>query len=429
MKTTKKIYDSVHRFIHLNAIERKLINTRPFQRLHYIHQLGVTFFVYPGAVHRRFEHSLGAMELATRMYEEVFSRGVHRSIADRLPAVHSPEYAYWRAILRFSALCHDLGHLPFSHVAEKRLLQDQEHEKWTAKIIQSAYLAPIWEAFQKTLQGSFAGRDISLDVVKIALGPKKFVALYPDYAPLSSWEKLVSEMLTGDFFGADRIDYLLRDSQCSGLPYGAFDYHQLFEMLHVLLSDHALYLGIEENGIESCEALLLSRHYMHRRLYQYPTVKAYSFHLARFMESAFYDIEESLERYLGVTDNEVLAELQRASLDIGHPGHFDAACLALRLERFHAFSLKRAVGEEELIALREKYRLPVDQIAWELCAKPFQQEELSCPVLCADGSICPANELSEVSIPTLPRGWIFVAPQHIDTISAALAQAGHTAKR
>ncbi len=429
MKLTKKIYDSVHRFIHLNELERKLLNTRPFQRLHYIHQLGVTFFVYPGAVHRRFEHSLGAMELATRIYEEVLSRSSQREVASCLPAVHSPEYDYWLAILRFSALCHDMGHLPFSHTAEKRLLQDQEHEKWTAKMIQSAYLAPIWEAFGNTLGTEFATRDVGMDVVKIALGPKKFAAFYPDEALLSSWEQLVSEMLTGDFFGADRIDYLLRDSQCSGLPYGAFDYHQLFEMLHVLMSDNVFYLGIEENGIESCEALLLSRHYMHRRLYQYPTVKAYSFHLARFMESAFYDIEESLECYLGVTDNEVLAELQRASLDVGHPGHFDAACLALRLERFHAFSLKKEVGEGELVALREKYRLPLDQIAWELPPKPCQKEELSFPVLCADGSICPAHTLSEVSIPPLPRGWVFVAPQHIDAVSEELIQAGKTAKR
>src|SRR2546423_984318 len=71
MGRIKKIYDSVHRFIHIDELESDLIKTLPFQRLHYIHQLGVTFFVYPGGTHRRFEHSLGVMELATRIYDEI----------------------------------------------------------------------------------------------------------------------------------------------------------------------------------------------------------------------------------------------------------------------------------------------------------------------------------------------------------------------
>ncbi|MBS0653317.1 MAG: HD domain-containing protein, partial [Verrucomicrobia bacterium] len=71
---TKKIYDAVHGFIRFNELERELIDSEPFQRLHYLHQLGISFLVYPGATHTRFEHSLGAMELATRIFDRITSK-------------------------------------------------------------------------------------------------------------------------------------------------------------------------------------------------------------------------------------------------------------------------------------------------------------------------------------------------------------------
>lgn len=431
MMSGKKIYDPVHRFIHLSPLEHSLIETRPFQRLHYIHQLGVTFFVYPGAVHRRFEHSLGAMELATRIYDEVTNRALAPSLSEQvrselseaLPEVRSKEHRYWRAVLRLSALCHDLGHLPFSHVAEKRLLQEGGHERWSAKIIKSDYLAPIFDRFE--VENGKTGRDVKSDVIKIALGKKTFSKLYPDNPPLTAWESLVSEMLTGDFFGSDRIDYLLRDSKCSGLVYGFFDYHQLFEMLQILPSsweENAFGLGIEENGIEACEGLLLSRHYMYKRLYQYPTVKAYSFHLARFMETIYYDWEESLERYIGMTDNEVLAELNRASTDRSHPGHFDAKCLYLRDSRFYAIALKEKIEEEELEALREKLSLAKEEMDWELSSHPKITQSLSFPLLRSDGTICLGDQVSEVSIPASTTDWIFVSPHRAQAVLEALAE-------
>ena len=110
IKIEKKIYDSVHRFIRLSSLEWQLINTRPFQRLHYIHQLGVTFLVYPGAVHRRFEHSLGAMELATRIYDEVTNRSpsslgpqmVGKKFVDLAPDLESLELFL---LALYSSLC------------------------------------------------------------------------------------------------------------------------------------------------------------------------------------------------------------------------------------------------------------------------------------------------------------------------------------
>ncbi len=407
MGQIKKIYDSVHRFIHIDEVESDLINTAPFQRLHYIHQLGVTYFVYPGGTHRRFEHSLGVMELATRIYDEITSGELPKKLTDLMPRFGTHEYRYWRRVLRLAALCHDLGHLPFSHVAEQRLLGKGGHEVWTQKIMESEFLAPVWERFSTECIQDRISRDVRLDVMKIALGEKKFEG---EFTP---WERVVTEIVTGNFFGADRIDYLLRDSQCTGLAYGLFDYHQLIEMLKIIITPEGrLAIGVEENGLESCEALLLARHYMHKRLYQYSSVKSYAFHLARFMETIYYDLGDNLERYVSMTDNEVLVELNIASRDESHPGYFDAKCLYVRNYRFRAIALSTPPDENELEAIKKELDIPDDEISWEISKKGKKKLGMNFPILKQDGIIDIGDNLSEISVPTKERSWIYIAPQY-----------------
>ena len=410
--TIKKIYDSVHRFIHVDELESDLINMRPFQRLHYIHQLGVTYFVYPGGTHRRFEHSLGVMELATRIYDEITEGDQPKKLLRLMPKFGSIEHRYWRRVLRLAALCHDIGHLPFSHTAESKIIGKGGHEAWTQKILESEMFDSVWKRFRAESLEDGIDRDVKRDVIKIALGEKKFKGEF------SPWERVVTEVITGDFFGADRIDYLLRDSQCTGLAYGLFDYHQLIEMLKIIVTpDGDLALGVEENGIESCEALLLARHYMHKRLYQYSSVKSYSYHLARFMETIYYDLGEDLDHYIAMTDNEVLAELNIASRDETHPGHFDAKCLYLRNYRFRAIPLIFPPEEAELLALKEKLG---DEIDWELCKSPEKKTGLPFPVLKQDGTIDIGDNLSEISVPPKERSWVYVAPQYEQEVRKTL---------
>ena len=150
MAKFRKIYDPIHRFIHIDSTENELIESRPFQRLQYIHQLGVSFLVYPSATHRRYEHSLGVMEVSSQIYDSLTS---HRPTSKKmeillkryLPKKGSKEDFYWRRIVRLAALCHDLGHLPFSHAAEKKLLDINGHEKWTLNMIKSDFLVRIWQ--------------------------------------------------------------------------------------------------------------------------------------------------------------------------------------------------------------------------------------------------------------------------------------------
>lgn len=397
---SRKIYDRVHGFIHFNELEAELISSLPMQRLYHIRQLGMTFLVYPGGTHSRFEHSLGVMELATRIYDQVFEKP-HAV----MPEKGSAEHAYWRQIVRFGALCHDLGHLPFSHVAETALLDKEGHEGWTRRIVQSDYLMPIWGKLDSK-------RDVAADVIKVA-------------APVrdshdTPWERTCSHMITGDFFGSDRIDYLVRDAQATGLNYGLFDYHQMIEMMRVLPAldnPSAVQLGIEENGLESCEALLLARHYMHKRIYKYPAVKAYAYHLARFMKKTYQasDIFKNVDSYVFMTDNEVLADINTARRSPSHPAHEDAIRLLQRKDHITAIPVKKALSADALEALAKQH-----DFTYELRKPRSGHMTMPFPVLMRDGAICEGTELSDLTIPRTDMSWIFTTQDKADALSCQL---------
>lgn len=136
-KTFHEIRDPIHVFIKLDSHERRVLDSRPFQRLRSIHQLALTYLVYPGASHKRFEHSLGVMELAGRVFDVLTAESASDEIKKHLPQLTDIDgLRYWRKVLRMAALCHDIGHLPFSHAAEKELLPaGWDHEKMTRELI------------------------------------------------------------------------------------------------------------------------------------------------------------------------------------------------------------------------------------------------------------------------------------------------------
>jgi len=111
-KHLHEIRDPVHVFIRLDTDEREVLDSRPLQRLRHIHQLGLTYLLYPSATHRRFEHSLGVMELATRIFDVITDQNnIRPDVRDIVPT--GDQKIYWRRVLRMAALFHDVGHLPF----------------------------------------------------------------------------------------------------------------------------------------------------------------------------------------------------------------------------------------------------------------------------------------------------------------------------
>lgn len=328
MKHSHELRDPIHAFVRLSTDERKVLDSRPFQRLRHIHQLALSYLVYPGATHRRFEHSLGVMELADRVYQVVTRANLSDQVRALLPEV-SDDYKreYWRKVLRMAALCHDLGHLPFSHAAEKELLPTgKTHESLTVLLVKSDEMASIWSDMKIDPQ----------DVAKLALGPKEM-----HDAPFSTWETILSEIVVGDAFGVDRMDYLLRDSHHAGVAYGYFDHYRLIDTLRILSTppsdendgqDENLALGIEEGGIQSAEALLLARYFMYSQVYFHPVRRIYDIHLKDFMVEWLapngYPFE--VDGHLAITDVEVLAAMRQAERHANVPGHQAARSILSR---------------------------------------------------------------------------------------------------
>lgn len=319
-----KFIDPIHAFIRYSDKEKLVLNSWPMRRLHYVKQNSLAYLIYPGATHCRFEHSLGVMELAGRVFDTIVAEeNRHRDCRDYFPS--QEDLLYWRKVLRLAALCHDIGHLPFSHAAEEEILPEKvSHETFTRDLIFSDEMRAIWEKIDK--------RICVEDIVKLAIGKKKSGLSF------TPWEELLSELIVGDVFGVDRMDYLLRDSHYTGVAYGRFDHYRLIDTLRVLPSvkdgeKGSISLGVDEGGLRSAEDLLLSRYFMFKQVYFHDVCRVYSMHYTDFLKAWLKKNPKMSMNIQQLTDNEVLAEMIQAMNDPSHLGH-DPACCILKMKHY-----------------------------------------------------------------------------------------------
>jgi HD superfamily phosphohydrolase len=410
-KHVHEIRDPIHVFVRLDSDERAVLASRPFQRLRHIHQLSLTYLLYPAATHKRFEHSLGFMELAARVFDVVTNpANVTDAIRRTLPEVSQPnQLQYWKRVLRMAALCHDMGHLPFSHAAEKELLPDGwDHERLTREIVLSLEMEKIWGAMTPPLRPT--------DVVKLSVGPRKVTDL-----TFSTWETILAEIIVGDAFGVDRMDYLLRDSYHVGVAYGRFDHFRLIDTLRILPSGPGEAaepsLGIEEGGLQSAEALLLGRYYMYSQVYFHSIRRIYDIHLKDFLAAWLpggkfpTDIESHLRR----TDNNVNAGILDAALDPAQKGH-DAARRIAEHDHFKVLYQRHPddvrVNPEAGKAVFEAAGsgFGADNVRRDHYTQ--KREPTLFPVLLRDGRVESAEKLSEVlqHLPVVAVDFVFIHP-------------------
>ncbi len=201
-----------------------LLEHRFYQRLRRINQLGFTQYVYPGATHTRFNHTIGALHLMQKAIRTLQSKGV----------AISAEEAEATCI---AILLHDIGHGPFSHCLEYNLVPI-EHEELSI-------------AFMEKLNEEFGG--------KLSLAIQIFENEYP--------KKFLHQLLSGQL-DMDRMDYLTRDSFFTGVLEGVVGYDRIIKMLHV----HNGELVIEHKGLYSVESFLVSRRIMYWQVYLHKTV-------------------------------------------------------------------------------------------------------------------------------------------------------------
>lgn len=414
MKALHEIRDPVHTFIHVDSDERKVVDSLPVQRLRHIHQLALTHLIYPGATHKRFEHSLGVMELAGRVFDVITDPDhIHPQVRHVLPDLTGGRRDYWRRVVRMAALCHDVGHLPFSHAAEHDLLPDGwDHERLTVEVIRSPQMLSLWANMVPPLNPEH--------VVRLAVGQKKLPTVKFD-----DWEALLSEIIVGDAFGVDRMDYLLRDSLHAGVAYGRFDHFRLIDTLRILPPPRPKEgeastepgLGVEEGGLRSAEALLLARYFMYSQVYFHPVRRIYDAHLKDFLRAWFNERNERyptvVEEHLKLTDNEVLSAIAEATRRPESPAHDPASRIA---RRDHFKELwRRNPGDLQInpdagTAIFEAMKIEFGEAAVRREIYEPKSVDIDFPVLQADETVASAQALSDVltRVPPTPFDFVFI---------------------
>jgi HD superfamily phosphohydrolase len=450
-KQTHEFRDPIHTFIRVRKSERdRIIDSPPVQRLRNIHQLALTYLIYPGATHRRFEHSLGVLELADRVFRTITDpenrvTGLSDEIGDFLFGATDSQRAErenWRGVLRAAALCHDIGHFPFSHGGESLGPQGPDsarwkHERFTLNLIRSNHLGPSLvdlapNAIERT--------------ARIAVGQKEFVEANGRRADLSTLEAILSEIIVGDAFGVDRMDYLLRDSLHVGVAYGHFDHFRLIDTLRVVPEppgdetavDDSLrepVLGLDEGGLQSAEQFLLARHFMYTQVYFHPVRRAFDGHLVDFLKGWLKGgvFPRDVDAHLRLDDSRVLTAMMDAAGNSRKPGHEPARRI---LERRHfkvVWSRNardiRNPNAAQLIykALCEEPAFGPELVRVEIYKKDPKDDKnrgVDFPVHQSDGNTVWASAISKVveQLPPVAFDYVFVAPEIRDKAREWLAK-------
>jgi uncharacterized protein len=210
-----------------------------FQRLRRIEQLGHASMVYPGAMHTRFHHALGAMHLMSLAIETLRSKGFHISNEEAQGAT-------------LAILLHDIGHGPFSHALEHHIVTEISHEEITSM-------------FMKQMNIEFNNK---LDIA---------IAIFENKYPRKFLHQLVSGQLD-----MDRLDYLMRDSFYTGVNEGVISTDRILKMLTVDNDE----LAVELKGIYSIEKFIVARRLMYWQVYYHKTVLAVEYMLISILNRA-----------------------------------------------------------------------------------------------------------------------------------------------
>ena len=236
---TKVLKDPVHSYIHIHyEVIWNCLDSKEFQRLRRIRQLGGDFQVYPTAEHSRFSHSFGVYEIVRRMVTEV------KTLCAELTE-------YEKVCVMLAGLLHDVGHGPFSHAFEH--VTNHSHEEYTAKIILgNTELNSILRAVSKKM-------------------PEDIVSIIQHTHENDILNQIVSGQLD-----ADRMDYLLRDSYFTATSYGQFDLERILRTMRVRkTSEGRKVIVVKHTGIHSVEDYIMARYQMYWQVYYHPVARSY----------------------------------------------------------------------------------------------------------------------------------------------------------
>ena len=271
-----EIKDPVHGYVYITQEEKTIIDSYPVQRLHRLRQLAGAEYVYPGANHTRFEHSVGVMYLA----------GMVISNPNISQHVNEDE----TEIIRIAALLHDVGHGPFSHVFEYLLTKnlDKTHEDLTTWIIQKSELSDMIK------KAGYSPQEIG----ELAVGK------------LHKPKKTFLDQIISSTVDVDKQDFIVRDTYHTGAEYGYIDIFRLIYTLDVLGEN----LAVEIGALSALESLLIARIESFKSIYFHRVGRAAQIMLAMAMDKANEELGltrfKTPEQYLAMDDYTVYTMLK-----------------------------------------------------------------------------------------------------------------------
>jgi HD superfamily phosphohydrolase len=405
MATFRKIInDPVYGFITIrHPFIFELINHPAFQRLRRISQLGLSHLVYPGAVHNRFQHAMGAMHLMQNAVDELRVRGVVISTEEEIG-------------LLSAILLHDIGHGPYSHALEHSIVGGVHHEDISKALMQKMNL---------DLGGQL---QLAIDIFNNHY-PKKFM------------HSLVSSQLD-----MDRLDYLARDSFFSGVVEGQVGSERIIKMMDVVNDQ----LVVEEKGIYSIEKFIVARRFMYWQVYLHKTVLSAEFMLVNtlrrakewvelgnelwatpslkfFLENgfdhdSFFAHPAALQHFLELDDQDVLSALKVWQ----HCEDFVLSTLSKKLVHRDLFKIQifneppsEQRVKEKILEVALKYHLTELEAHYfvmtgEAANRAYSQSGDVIWIKLKNGTVCNAGEVSEhlslAPITREVRKWFVAGP-------------------
>jgi HD superfamily phosphohydrolase len=309
-----RIRDPIHGVLTVTEAEKAVLDSRLFQRLRHVRQLGFGELAFPGATHTRHAHSLGAMHLASRLFDAASSKaGLAPARRERL-----------RAVVRLAVLCHDLGHMPLSHASESiapmraalglpawmQPLEGQAtHEDVTAHLLLDSSLAALISREYGPL-GVTPAHAAGLVTGRFPPGERPFLEGGVDWTPA------LRGIVSGEL-DADRMDYLTRDSFYTGVNYGRYDVEWLLQNVSVQEKDGTMVLALARAAVFAFEDFLLSRYHMFLSVYYHHTSVSFDHMLRRWYQECpgEFSIPADPEAFVECDDLALHLALRRSRSD------------------------------------------------------------------------------------------------------------------
>ncbi len=346
----RRVRDSIHDYIDLDELESSLVDTEPFQRLRWVKQLGSANLVYPGANHTRLEHSIGVSHLVKQMASQ--------------SDVPNDEIS----LVSVAGLLHDLGHSPYSHLADV-LPFGKDHVEVTQDIINSSQISNIFHEH---------GVDTN-EVCNLIKGDHKYGSL-----------------ISGDVDG-DRLDYLTRDSHYTGVKTGV-DTGRLVTKMSI--TDGELVIG--ESGLPVVETFLTSRSIMFPTVYFHPFSRGAELMLARATTAAIDNEIFTYDSFVSFTDHKFLSELNSAGglsqklVNDFEKRHITKRVLSITKDKTEEMGITNADVADIELSIAQKLNIDSSEVFMDL--PPLKVvPDMKVKILKEDGTLDYASNLSTIT--------------------------------